>query len=87
MFVVSVILAVAVLLLIIVAASSRINGKRGRFKGIGSKFIRFTVVSTSIPVVGILALNHIIPGEAATGIIGAALGYAFGLRENTQTQQ
>ena len=53
-------------------------------KGIGWQFIRFTVVSVSVPTVGVLALNDVIPSEAATGIIGAALGYAFGLREQNR---
>jgi len=79
----SMIIASAVPLLVVVAALSRIGGKRGFMKGIGLQFMRFTVVSVSVPIVGVLALNDVIPSEAATGIIWAALGYAFGLRERT----
>lgn len=46
-------------------------------KGIGWQFIRFTVLSVSIPIVAVLALNDALTGEAAT-IIAAAMAYAFG---------
>jgi hypothetical protein len=46
-------------------------------KGIGWQFIRFTVVSVSLPLVAILALNDALTGEAST-IIAAAMAYAFG---------
>lgn len=82
----SVIIASAVPLLVVVAGLSRIGGKRGSMKGVGWQFIRFTVVSVSVPIVAVLALNDVIPSEAATGTIGAALGYAFGLREQTRKE-
>ncbi len=46
-------------------------------KGIGWQFIRYTVLSISLPIVGILALNDALSGEAAT-LIAGAMGYAFG---------
>ena len=79
----SMIIASAVPLLVVVAALSRIGGKRGFMKGIGLQFIRFIVVTVSVPTIGVLALNDVVPSEAATGIIWATVGYAFGLRERT----
>jgi hypothetical protein len=46
-------------------------------KGIGWQFIRFTVLAVSIPTIGLLALNSVLTGEAAT-LIGVAMAYAFG---------
>jgi hypothetical protein len=46
-------------------------------KGIGWQFIRYTVLSISLPIVGILAVNDALTGEAAT-LIAGAMGYAFG---------
>ncbi len=46
-------------------------------KGDGWQFIRYTVLSVSIPIVAILALNNALTGEAAT-LIAGAMGYAFG---------
>jgi hypothetical protein len=46
-------------------------------KGIGWQYIRFTVLTISIPTIGLLALNNALTGEAAT-VIGAAMAYAFG---------
>ena len=43
-------------------------------------------IVTTVPIVGVLALNDVIPSEAATGIIGAELGYAFGLQEQTRKE-
>jgi len=40
-------------------------------------FIRYTVLSISLPIVAILALNQSLTGEAAT-LIAGAMGYAFG---------
>lgn len=50
-------------------------------KGIGWQFIRFAVLTIAIPVVGILALNDSLTGEAAT-LIAGAIGYAFGKAQN-----
>lgn len=46
-------------------------------KGIGWQFIRFIILSISIPAVTILSLNNSLTGEAAT-VIAGAMGYAFG---------
>ena len=50
--------------------------QRGR--GMGWQFVRFCVLVTAIPVVGLLALKSMISGEVAVGFFGAALGYVFG---------
>ena len=50
-------------------------------KGIGWQFIRFIVLSTSLPIIGILALNDALTGEAAT-LIAGAMGYAFGKKKD-----
>jgi hypothetical protein len=47
-------------------------------KGIGWQFIRFNVIAASLPLLALLALNKLLPGEAITPIVAAALGYAFG---------
>jgi hypothetical protein len=46
-------------------------------KGIGWQIIRYTVIGMALPIAGILALNGVLTGEAAT-IIAGAMGYAFG---------
>ena len=46
-------------------------------KGIGWQFIRYSVVVSSIPLIGVLALQKSLTIEVAT-IIATALGYAFG---------
>ncbi|MCZ8258916.1 MAG: hypothetical protein O9333_02140 [Beijerinckiaceae bacterium] len=55
-------------------------------KGIGWQFIRFIVLSISIPTAAILALNGSLTGEAAT-IIAGAMGYAFGKSEPQSSKQ
>lgn len=60
---------------IVIIGSLHNRYKAGR--GIGWQFIRYNVIAISIPVAGLLALNNLLTGEAAT-IIGAAMGYAFG---------
>jgi hypothetical protein len=54
---------------------NRLAGKQP--KGIGWQFIRFMVLSTALPIIGVLALNDALSGEAAA-LIGGAMGYAFG---------
>jgi hypothetical protein len=49
-------------------------------KGIGWQFIRYTVLSIAIPVVGLLPLHGALTGEAAT-LIAGAMGYAFGKKD------
>ena len=70
----SVILASAVPLGLILGHCNRKQGERG----IGSQFIRWTVLTTSLPITGVLTLNGLLSGEVAAGLIGAAVGYAFG---------
>lgn len=55
-------------------------------KGIGWQFIRFTVIAAALPIVGMLALNDALTGEAAT-IIGAAMAYAFGHTSDSKTTE
>lgn len=71
MFWVSLILAASIPITIVGGFISR------RGKGIGWQFIRFSVLTVSIPTIGLLALNDALNGEAAT-VIGAAMAYAFG---------
>jgi hypothetical protein len=73
----SVLLALAVPLVLIFGYLNRQGNADDEAKGIGWQFIRYTVLSISIPVAGVLALNNVLTGEAAM-IIGAAMGYAFG---------
>jgi len=73
MSLISVILALAILAVI----GGGLYNRSVNQKGIGWQFIRFTVLATSIPLVGLLALNDALSGEAAT-LLGAAMGYAFG---------
>lgn len=71
------ILAAAVPTALIVGYLNRRGNSDDSAKGIGWQFIRYTVLSIAIPVVGILALNNALTGEAAT-LIAGAVGYAFG---------
>lgn len=71
--IISLILALSILAIFIGSLWNRIATK----KGIGWQFIRYTVISISLPLAGILALNQCLTGEAAT-ILALALGYAFG---------
>lgn len=70
---VSAILALSTLAVVIGGFINRAGGA----KGIGWQYIRFTVLTTAIPIVGLLALNGALSGEAAT-VISAAMAYAFG---------
>ncbi len=74
---VSVILASAVPGVLLVGYLNRRAGAGEQSKGIGWQFIRYTVLTISIPVVGVLALNDALNGEAAT-LIAGAMGFAFG---------
>lgn len=69
----SFILSLGVIVVLALAVWQRIKLE----KGIGWQFIRFAVLILALPIVGVLALNGALTGEAAT-IIGSALGYAFG---------
>lgn len=74
---VSIILASAVPIILIVGYLNRRGNPDDKAKGIGWQFIRYTVLAISIPVAAILALNGALSGEAAT-LIAGAMGYAFG---------
>ena len=74
---VSVILALAVPGVIFVGYLNRRGSEDDKTKGIGWQFIRYTVIGIALPVAGVLALNGVLTGEAAT-IIAGAMGYAFG---------
>jgi hypothetical protein len=47
-------------------------------RSIGWQFIRLCVLLTGIPVVGILAVRGVVPGDVAVAFISAGAGYAFG---------
>jgi hypothetical protein len=68
---VSAILAASVPIIIVAGLWSRGD------KGIGWQFIRFVVLTISVPTIGLLALNNSLTGEAST-LVGAAMAYAFG---------
>ncbi|MHB2268081.1 hypothetical protein [Pseudaminobacter salicylatoxidans] len=74
---VSVILASVVPGVLIVGYLNRRGNPQDKAKGIGWQFIRYTVLTIAVPIVGILALNGALTGEAAT-LIAGAMGYAFG---------
>ena len=74
----SVLLAVAVLLALGGGLHNRLAGDKP--KGIGWQFIRFIVLSTALPIIGILALNDALSGEAAA-LIGGVMCYAFGTKD------
>jgi biotin transporter BioY len=63
-----------------IALAALVGGLLNRHKlkrGIGWQFIRYVVLTISLPIVGILALNNALSAEAAT-LIGTAMGFAFG---------
>ena len=72
-FILSAILASAVPLALILGYCNRKQLRRS----IGWQFIRYTVLAISLPIIGVLALNGLLSGEAAA-LIGSAMGYAFG---------
>ena len=74
--VLSAILASAVPLALILGYCNRKQLRRS----IGWQFIRYTVLAIAIPIIGVLALNGSLSGEAAA-LIGGAMGYAFGKDE------
>ena len=59
--------------------------RKAQGKGIGWQFIRYTVLATSLPVICLLAINNALSGEAAT-LIGAAMGFAFGKKDEGRDQ-
>ena len=72
-------LASSVPILLIGGFRNRVAGEKS--KGIGWQYIRFTVLTISIPVIGVLALNEALSGEAAT-LIAGAMGFAFGKKDD-----
>ena len=76
--IISIILSISVPFIIFFSLLNRGFGPQR--KGIGWQFIRFTAIATSIPIVGVLALNNSLTGEAAT-IISGALAFCFGKTE------
>ena len=74
----SIVLALAVLVVLIGGFHNRLAGQAP--KGIGWQFIRFIVLSISLPIIGLLALNDALSGAAAA-LIGGAMGYAFGKKD------
>ncbi|MBO6758071.1 MAG: hypothetical protein JJ902_17175 [Roseibium sp.] len=73
---VSIIIASAVPIVLIVGYLNRKGTTDTDTKGVGWQFIRYTVLSIALPIVGVLALNNVLTGEAAT-LIAGAMGYAF----------
>lgn len=75
----SIALALSVLVVLIGGFHNRLAGREP--KGIGWQFIRFIVLSISLPIIGLLALNDALSGEVAT-LIAGAMGYAFGKKDD-----
>lgn len=73
----SLILASVVPGVLIVGYLNRRGNPNDDAKGIGWQFIRYTVLTIAVPVIGVLALNNALTCEAAT-LIAGAMGYAFG---------
>ena len=77
LFWLSAVLALSVPAVLILGLRNRTSGD----KGIGWQFIRFSVLGISIPIIGLLALNDALSGEAAA-LIGGAMGFAFGKKDD-----
>jgi hypothetical protein len=75
----TILLAASVLLVLWLGMKNR---NMGDGKGIGWSFIRFIVISVSLPIVAILGLNNQLTGEAAA-LISGAMGFAFGKSESS----
>ena len=75
----SIVLALSILVVLIGGFHNRLASKEP--KGIGWQFIRFIVLSISLPIIGLLALNDALSGEVAT-LIAGAMGYAFGKKDD-----
>lgn len=73
-WILSAILALAVPLALVLGYCNRKQADRG----IGSQFIRWSVLMIALPITGVLALNGLLSGEVAAALIGGAVGYAFG---------
>ncbi len=82
---VSILLAAAVPIVLLgalinrsVVTSETEKGNVVRGKGIGWQFIRFCVLMTAVPIIGLLAWSGRIGGDVASALLAAAMGYAFG---------
>lgn len=49
-----------------------------RGRGIGWQFIRFCVLVTGLPIIGVLTLHGSVRGDLAYVFLALAMGYAFG---------
>ena len=76
----SVLMALAIFVALIGGFHNRLQGDKP--KGIGWQFIRFMVLSISLPLVAVLALNDAL-SSAAAALIGGAMGYAFGKKDES----
>lgn len=74
----SAILALSVPIVLIGGLYNRNKGEKPR--GIGWQFIRYTVLTISLPIIAMLALNKALSPEVAT-LIGTAMGFAFGKKD------
>lgn len=74
---ISLALASAIPITLLVGYLNRRGKNDDRTKGIGWQFIRYTVLAIALPIVALLALNDALTEGAAT-IIASAIGYAFG---------
>ena len=71
-------LGAAPAVLVGLAFTERIRSGRGT----GTKFIRVVTMCFVVPIAAILALRGVITGDMVAGLLGAALGYAFGQVES-----
>lgn len=71
----SIILASSIPIVLIGVFHNRLAAEK--LRGLGWKIVRFSVITISIPTLGILALNNAMSSEIAT-LMGTAMGFAFG---------
>ena len=74
---VSIILALAIPLVLVIGYYNRKGAGDQSTKGIGWQFIRYNVLCISLPLIGLLAINDALTGEVAT-VIAGIVGFAFG---------
>jgi len=60
-------------------------GSGNKSKGIGLRFIQYTVLIFAFPIIIILALESIISGEATATLIGTITGYTLSSIGNTNS--
>mgnify|MGYP001766704517 CR=1 FL=1 len=61
----------------------RIMEKQVAEKGFGKFGLQGTALFVITPVIMVLAVNGVIKGEVVSGLLGALLGYIFGLKQET----